>query len=89
MRTSDLVALAAARRAAADGSAQRLRKAAGLTQREIASAVGVTPAAVGMWERGERVPRGLEALAYARLLAALAAAALKLAGDAAELVTGR
>ncbi|WP_328757491.1 helix-turn-helix transcriptional regulator [Streptomyces sp. NBC_00271] len=35
-----------------------LREAAGLTQEDIAEALGVTRAAVGHWETGARSPRG-------------------------------
>jgi DNA-binding transcriptional regulator YiaG len=80
MKSSDLVILAAARAAAADGSARALRQAARLTCAEVARAVGVSPSAISMWERGCRVPRGAGALAYGNLLAVLAAAALRAAG---------
>lgn len=32
------------------------RRALGLTQKELAEAIGVSPSAVGMWERGLRIP---------------------------------
>lgn len=35
----------------------RARMAAGLTQKQLADAVGSTPAEVSKWERGERAPR--------------------------------
>jgi transcriptional regulator with XRE-family HTH domain len=33
------------------------RKAIGMTQRQLADTVGVSPQAVGTWERGETAPR--------------------------------
>ncbi|MGW3650218.1 helix-turn-helix transcriptional regulator [Streptomyces sp. NPDC000878] len=35
-----------------------IREAAGLTQAQVASAVGVTAQAVALWESGRRTPRG-------------------------------
>lgn len=48
-----------------------LRKAAGLTLQEIATAVGVTAAAVWQWERGNRNPNGKHLDAYLDALKAL------------------
>lgn len=50
------------------GLVRDLRVDAGLTLSEVARAVGVTPAAVHLWERGARIPRGKPAVRYARLL---------------------
>ncbi|MBF2049774.1 MAG: helix-turn-helix domain-containing protein [Leptolyngbya sp. IPPAS B-1204] len=36
---------------------KKLRERAGLTQRQIADALGVTTTTVGTWERGEKEPR--------------------------------
>lgn len=36
---------------------KELRKAAGLTQQEVASHFGLNRAAVAMWERGSSVPK--------------------------------
>ena len=42
----------------AENTALRQRRIeAGLTQQQLAQKLDVTPAAVGMWERGERCPR--------------------------------
>lgn len=60
------------RRAAATGTARAIRETAGLSLAEVAREVGVTKAAVSRWETGKRVPRGEAAVAYARLLRALA-----------------
>lgn len=68
MRRSDALLLSEARRAARDGSAKRLRIAAGMTQAEEAAVCGVTAATVSRWESGDRVPRGTAALRWARLL---------------------
>lgn len=55
------------------GRARELRESAGLTQGEVARDCEVTQVAVLRWERGERRPRGRNALAYHRVLARLAA----------------
>lgn len=65
---SDVAALAWVRRACRAGEACRIREAAGVTLAEVARVCRVTAAAVSYWERGQRVPSGAPALAYARLL---------------------
>ena len=47
---------------------RRIREAAGVTQRELAAALGVGVMAVNRWERGLTRPRGPHAAAYAALL---------------------
>ena len=49
-----------------------LRLKAGLTQAEIAAAIGVERPTVSRWEAGIRSPRGAHAEAYAELLRGLA-----------------
>jgi transcriptional regulator with XRE-family HTH domain len=71
MRSDDLLLLAETRRMARDGRARNVRTTAGLSQSEVGQAVGVTAAAVSRWERGERLPRSVAAIRYARLLHAL------------------
>lgn len=72
-RTSDVVLLMEARAAAASGAARWLRRAAGLSQREMAEAIGRTPGAVSLWEHGERKPCGDAAIRYAQILRVIAA----------------
>lgn len=50
-----------------------LRLKAGLTQAEIAAAIGVERPTISRWESGLRSPRGPNAEAYADLLRGLAA----------------
>lgn len=50
------------------GAARSLRQSSGLSETDVATAIGVTASAVGRWERGERIPRGPRAVDYARLL---------------------
>lgn len=47
---------------------RRLRELRGVfrTQREVADAIGITPAALSMWECGERVPGDEAKIALAR-----------------------
>jgi transcriptional regulator with XRE-family HTH domain len=56
------------RRLARTGNARTLRESAGLSISEVARELGVSPAAVSRWERGQRVPRGASAERWARLL---------------------
>lgn len=53
------------------GHARRLRLGAGLSQSEVATAIGCSKSAVGMLERGERKPRTDLARRYGALLATL------------------
>ncbi len=55
------------------GYARELREANHLSQAEVARDVGVTHVAVMRWEKGERRPRGRNALAYHKVLSVLAA----------------
>ena len=55
------------------GYARDLREGYGLSQAEIARDVGCSQAAIVRWEKGERRPRGNNALAYHRVLSVLAA----------------
>jgi transcriptional regulator with XRE-family HTH domain len=57
-------------RALADGTAKARRRAAGITQVEMAGRIHVTQPAVSMYESGLRVPDAAVALAYGRALAA-------------------
>lgn len=71
MRPSELQLIARTRADLASGKAAGDRDAAGVSRAEIAAAVGVTPQAVGYWERGQIAPNAGHALAYGRLLARL------------------
>lgn len=51
---------------------QKLRLAAGLTQQEVADAVGVKRLAVARWELGQTHPRRPHRAVYIRLLKGLA-----------------
>lgn len=68
VRANDALLLAWMRRSVSDGTARAIREAAQLTQSEMAGPVQVTSDAIGLWERGLRVPTGDAALRYARLL---------------------
>ncbi|GAA3261167.1 helix-turn-helix transcriptional regulator [Streptomyces lavendulae] len=48
-----------------------LRRAAGLTQQQVASAVGVGRVQVARWETGAAEPRGIRRKAYSHLLKSL------------------
>jgi DNA-binding transcriptional regulator YiaG len=56
------------RAAVRSGRARQLREEAGVSQAEVAAAVGVTRACVSRWEAGARKPTGAAAQRYARLL---------------------
>lgn len=68
MTGAELALLIEGRTAASSGRGERLRKAAGLNQSDLARLVGVTPAAVNRWESGIRTPNGDSAIAYAKAL---------------------
>ena len=51
---------------------RQLRESLGLTQEDIAGAVGVTRSAVAYWELGRRTPQGETAAAYIAVLDRLA-----------------
>jgi DNA-binding transcriptional regulator YiaG len=48
-----------------------IREAAGLTQAQVSSAIGVTPQAVALWESGLRTPRGDLLGSYAEAIRAM------------------
>jgi DNA-binding transcriptional regulator YiaG len=56
------------------GEARAIRESAQLALSDIGQSIGADPSSVGRWERGERLPRGVVALRYARLLERLARA---------------
>jgi DNA-binding XRE family transcriptional regulator len=66
--------LSAVRHLAENGGARKLRILGRLTQAEIGDTVGVSAVTVCTWERGIRRPTGQPAIAYGRLLAAIAEA---------------
>lgn len=49
-----------------------LREASGLSARQLAAVVGVSFNTIYRWERGERVPKGANRVAYADALRELA-----------------
>ena len=75
METSELLARAkAASRLPTPSRRRSIREAAGVTQAELAAALGVSKPALERWERGDARPRGRHAAAYAALLEQLEAA---------------
>ena len=73
MEVADAVTLATARSLVRSGVARQIRVAAGLSQAEVAAAIGGSVAAVSRWEAGQRVPHGPAAIRYGELLQALVA----------------
>ena len=49
-----------------------LRQRLGISQQELADALGVSRAALSRWETGDRAPRGQSRIAYAEALQRLA-----------------
>ena len=68
--SNEAVALASVRRMVRSGEARLIRQRSGVSQAELARAIGATPGAVCHWESGSRIPHGILAL---RLLATLVA----------------
>ncbi|MFE2594946.1 helix-turn-helix domain-containing protein [Streptomyces sp. NPDC059396] len=52
---------------------RRLRESRSMTEKQVATAVGVSRATIRSWEAGRTTPRGRKAEIYAKLLAALGA----------------
>jgi DNA-binding transcriptional regulator YiaG len=75
VNTKELLDLSLARRLCANGEAAKIRRTAGLSLSDIASAVDGSVSGVFRWERGERTPRGERGAAYGRLLRELQKAA--------------
>lgn len=71
--TSALVDLVRARHLCRTGEARALRQRAGLSQGEMATAIGVATPTVQRWEVNDRSPHGEAGSAYGRLLAELQA----------------
>jgi transcriptional regulator with XRE-family HTH domain len=74
---TELDLLVEARHAVRSGRAARVRRAAALSQGELAAAVGVTASAISRWETGSRLPQAEPAVAYARTLRRLERAAVQ------------
>src|SRR5947209_8005249 len=70
----DLLRLVQQRRVLDPGIARLIRLRAGLSQAEVAGAVGVSRGALARYEAGERTPRGEQAARYAETLHRLMAA---------------
>jgi DNA-binding transcriptional regulator YiaG len=68
MKSDELRLIIEARESARSGRGARIRRAAGVSQVELADAIGVHGVSVSRWERGVRCPRGVAAIRYARLL---------------------
>lgn len=71
MRPADIATVSRTREGLASGAARKARIASGARQSDVAEALGVGRAAVGLWESGKRVPTAEHALAYGKLLARL------------------
>lgn len=72
MTADDIGLVIEGRAAASTGRGARLRRAARISQREFAGLVGVSQVAIHRWERGENLPTGDRAIAYARALRRIA-----------------
>lgn len=68
MTREDVILLAMACEYAREGTARAIRERAELSIEAIAGAVGSSKAALSRWERGERTPRGQQAVRWASLL---------------------
>jgi transcriptional regulator with XRE-family HTH domain len=67
----DALLVAEARLALRSGRASEIRRAAGLSQIEVAAVCGVADATYCRWESGERAPRAEAAIRLGRFLRAL------------------
>jgi DNA-binding transcriptional regulator YiaG len=82
MKAAEALQLSAMRLAVRTGRAKALRVHGDLSQSEVARVCGVQPAAVSRWENAERLPRGIPARRYARLLERLEEQAARLNDNA-------
>jgi DNA-binding transcriptional regulator YiaG len=73
VKLDDALSIAEAREFLQSGRAVEIRKAARLSQGEVAAFCRVDPAAVSRWESKNRMPRGEAAIRFARLMKALEA----------------
>jgi transcriptional regulator with XRE-family HTH domain len=73
LATNDLVSLSHTRKIVDTGQLRRVRQRAGLTQAELAEAVGVTSGAVCRWELGDIRPTSARARRLADVLNVLEA----------------
>lgn len=71
--TTDPQRLAEVRRLCRTGLAKHLRLVNELSLAEVAAPIGVSPSSVWRWERGERTPRGEDAVRYLDVLESLKA----------------
>lgn len=71
MEANQLVLVAKARHLSTSGRGGRIRRAADLSLADIGDAIGASPSTVWRWEKGERLPRGAAAAAWAQLLDSL------------------
>jgi DNA-binding transcriptional regulator YiaG len=67
----DLKLIVEARELLESGRAIEIRKAARLSQAEVAACCDVDPAAISRWESQQRRPRGAAAKRFARLMRTL------------------
>jgi transcriptional regulator with XRE-family HTH domain len=72
MKSTEMTLIAEARDAVETGRAAELRKAARLSQPEVARAARISEAAIYRYEARKRVPHGSAAVRYARVLRRLA-----------------
>jgi DNA-binding transcriptional regulator YiaG len=68
LTNDDLLTLVRVRELARSGEARKLREAADLSLREVAAAVGTSPASLSRWELGQRRPHGPAAVRYGAIL---------------------
>lgn len=72
MNANQLLRIAQVRAQGTDGTARRIREAAGISLREAAAALQTNAVTLHRWERGETRPRTDSALAWADLLDTIA-----------------
>lgn len=71
MVDTDLLEVSETRTLVRSGLARTIRERAGLSQGELARALGVSTATLSRWEARERIPRAEVAIRYGRILQAL------------------